>query len=145
MDTPENINLFLEQYDLIQYKHIIEPLYWSHHGWWFILKNALIELIHSGWNKKLNNIKKKWGLLFIQIYSNDEIFEKIIFDAKQKSKYTCEICSVMEDNIKYTHEMAPRCEKHKHIEYFYYKNCKCNMCTQIRKEYLQICDEYCEL
>ena len=61
-------------------------------GWYPLIKNLIDELITLGWDKKVTQVKEKFGGLRFYINGgSDEIYDKIT-EAEKLSHETCELC-----------------------------------------------------
>lgn len=61
-------------------------------GWNIIIKNLIEDLIELGWDKKIVQVKEKFGgLRFYVVNGSDEIYNRIT-DAEKESYKTCEKC-----------------------------------------------------
>ena len=61
-------------------------------GWYPLIKNLIDELITLGWDKKVTQVKEKFGGLRFYINGgSDEIYNKIT-EAEKLSHETCELC-----------------------------------------------------
>lgn len=60
-------------------------------GWYPLLKKLISDLIKSGWNREILDIKEKFGGLRFYIYSGTEKIFKLIEKAEEKSYKICEI------------------------------------------------------
>ena len=63
-----------------------------HEGWYGIIKNVIEELIALGWNKRINQIKEKFGGL--RFYAEDlpEGGNDVIIKYERLSSTICEMC-----------------------------------------------------
>ncbi len=63
-------------------------------GWYDLIKNLIDDLIKLGWNKKINQVKQKFGVL--QVYIEPEDMPEdgwiILANYVRTSCVTCEIC-----------------------------------------------------
>ena len=71
-------------------------------GWFDILDQMFAKLIEAGWNKKLAQVKEKFGTL--RVYLTDQAFiedgkwtkfYEIVSDAEEKSAFVCETCGAV--------------------------------------------------
>lgn len=61
-------------------------------GWYPLIKNLIDELINLGWDKKVTQVKEKFGGLRFYINGgSDEMYNKIT-EAEKLSHETCELC-----------------------------------------------------
>jgi hypothetical protein len=61
-------------------------------GWNIIIKNLIEDLIELGWDKKIVQVKEKFGgLRFYVVNGSDEIYDRIS-TAEKESYKTCEKC-----------------------------------------------------
>lgn len=61
-------------------------------GWYPLIKNLIDELITLGWDKKVTQVKEKFGGLRFYINGgSDEMYNKIT-EAEKLSHETCELC-----------------------------------------------------
>ena len=61
-------------------------------GWNIIIKNLIEDLIELGWDKKIVQVKEKFGgLRFYVVSGSDEIYDRIS-TAEKESYETCETC-----------------------------------------------------
>lgn len=61
-------------------------------GWYPLIKNLIDELITLGWDKKVTQVKEKFGGLRFYINGgSDEIYNKIT-EVEKLSHETCELC-----------------------------------------------------
>lgn len=61
-------------------------------GWYPLIKELIEELIKLGWNKKVTQVKEKFGgLRFYISGGTEEIYNKIS-EYEKKSYHICEVC-----------------------------------------------------
>jgi len=61
-------------------------------GWYALIKNLIDDLLQLGWDKKVTQVKEKFGgLRFYICNGSDEIFKRITI-AEEESYKICETC-----------------------------------------------------
>jgi hypothetical protein len=61
-------------------------------GWYGLIKSLIEELIEAGWDKKLVQVKEKFGGLHFYIENSDELSYAIISKYEKLSYKVCEKC-----------------------------------------------------
>jgi len=72
---------------------ITDPYFFSvKSGWYQLIKDLIVDLIELGWNKKVTQVKEKFGGLNFNINGGSEEIYDRIFKSEKESYYICEVC-----------------------------------------------------
>lgn len=61
-------------------------------GWIPIVEEMMLKLIDAGWDRKLDQVKEKFGLLRVYLAVHNEKWEAIVTEAEKKSSAVCYHC-----------------------------------------------------
>lgn len=81
-------------------------------GWYLLIKNLCDELIESGWDKEIIEIKEKFGGLRFTIGETNTELNEIINKFQNLSIQTCEVCGEVGSQTE-TGWIKTLCGKHK--------------------------------
>lgn len=80
--------------DLLQCHGISPTPCWSEigFGWTGIVDSMLVKLLNAGWDKDLQQIKEKFGILRVYIGEATDYQVQIVAEAEMLSRTTCYTC-----------------------------------------------------
>lgn len=81
-------------------------------GWYPLIKELIEKLIENGWDKKICQVKEKFGGLRFYPQGLSEENWKIVSEYEKKSYETCEVCGKKGKTRNDGHWLTTLCNKH---------------------------------
>lgn len=81
-------------------------------GWYGLIKELIDELIKLGWDRKITQVKEKFGKLCFYILGGSQEMREIVYSFEKKSGTICEICGEP-GKVRYNGWYKTLCENHK--------------------------------
>lgn len=92
---------------------IVDAYYFSvYEGWYPIIKDLINELIALGWDKRITQVKEKFGGLRFYIETYSEGYHEVISKYEKLSYKTCEKCGNDGTNRKIKNWLCTLCDDH---------------------------------
>lgn len=92
---------------------ILDAHYFTvYEGWYPLIKDLINELIALGWDKRITQVKEKFGGLRFYIETYSEEYQKVISKYESLSYKTCEKCGNDGTNRKINNWLCTLCDDH---------------------------------
>ena len=113
--TSEELEKYLESIGglILSYKDKKITRFGVEDGWNQLIHDLVEELIQSGWDKKISQVKEKFGGLRFYIENGNIEFNKIISKYENLSYAICETCGKPGEIDKSKGWLKTVCEEHK--------------------------------